>query len=67
MVELRFNSSPWGCMPFLQSDQNLEKQLLEPVSHVDEGEDGVEGGQHHVREGEIQEEVICYAPHSAVG
>ena len=47
--------------------KNKEKQLLGPVPHVDKGEDGVEGGHHHVSEGEIQEEVICYTPHTPMG
>ena len=38
-----------------------------PISHVDEWEDGVEGGHHHVSEGEVQQEVICYTPHTAMG
>ena len=42
-----------------------KKQL--PIPHVDEGEAGVEGGHHDVREGEIQQEVICYTPHTTMG
>ena len=41
--------------------------MLGPVPHVDEGEEGVEGGHHQVRKCEIYEEVICYTPHTAMG
>ena len=37
-----------------------------PISHVDKGEDGVEGGHHHVRDGQVQEEVVRHTPHSSV-
>ena len=34
-----------------------------PVSHVDEGEGGVEGGHQEVRQGQVQQEVVRRAPH----
>ena len=37
-----------------------------PISHVDKGEDGVERGHHHVRYGQVQEEVVRHTPHSSV-
>ena len=67
MVELRFNPSPQACLFFSLTRILRVVKKLEPVPHVDEGEDGVEGGHHHVGEGEIQEEVICYTPHTAMG
>ena len=39
----------------------------QPVSHVDEGEGGVESGHEDVGEGEVEQEVVGHAPHSSVG
>ena len=37
-----------------------------PVSHVDEGEDAVEGRHEDVRHRQVQQEVVGHAPHAAV-
>ena len=48
MAQLRFNSFPEACTPFVLKFcvWNLDKQV--PISHVDEGEDSVEGGHHQI-------------------
>ena len=38
-------------------------QKQSPVSHVDEGEDAVEGGHEDVSDRKVQQEVVCYTPH----
>ena len=66
MAQLRFNSFPEACTPFVLKFcvWNLDEQV--PISHVDEGEDGVEGCHHHVSECQVQEEIIRHTPHSAM-
>ena len=39
----------------------------QPVSHVDEGEGGVESGHEDVGECEVEQEVVGHTPHPAVG
>ena len=41
-------------------------ELVLPVPHVDEGEDAVEGGHEDVRHGQVQQEIVCHAPHTTV-
>ena len=37
-----------------------------PISHVDEGEDAVEGRHEDVRHGQVQQEIVGHTPHAAV-
>ena len=41
-------------------------ELALPVPHVDEGEDAVEGGHEDVRHGQVQQEIVCHAPHTTM-
>ena len=41
------------------------RQFLLPVTHEDEREDTVEGGEENVRDGEVNEEIVGDAPHAA--
>ena len=50
----------------VKQDLVLISSVSTPVSHVDEGEDAVEGGHEHVSQGEVEEEVVCNTPHSPV-
>ena len=37
-----------------------------PVPHVDGGEDTVEGGHEDISQGQVQQEIVGHAPHSAM-
>ena len=45
----------------------LHLPLYVPVTHVDEGEDAVEGGHKNVRRGKVHQEVVGHTPHPPVG
>ena len=44
---------------------DLDKDDL-PVSHVDEGEGGVEGGHEDVRECEVEQKIVGHTPHPSM-
>ena len=48
----------------LQSSLQFPTRL--PVPHINEREDTVEGGHEDVGRGEVQQEVVCNAPHPLV-
>ena len=52
----------WSCT----HDRDDDKDYL-PVSHVDEGEGGVESGHEDVGEGEVEQEVVGHTPHPPMG
>ena len=44
----------------------LDRPFNLPVSHEDEGGDTVEGDHAQVGNGQVHQEVVCYAPHAPV-
>ena len=50
-----------------RTDKILELKCVLPVPHVDEGDDAVESCHEDVRHGQVDQEVVCHAPHAAVG